>query len=142
VAFLGSRKSDALVPKIQVALLASHAALSKINFKIFAKTQPSKRDQSLFVIFANQTQNCSECSPSFLYCVLLTVYFLLPYFLLYQTFTLLPAPPPPTRRMNGHCLGNFRAAKFSESPLPFLFLHSFPRPSVYMPGQALSDPEG
>jgi len=112
----------------------------KINFKIFSKSQTSKRDQNSFVIFANQTQNCSECSASFLYCILPTVYFLLPYFLLYQTITLLPArlyqkdvrPLP----------GNLQSSELLWLSAPFLFLHYFFGLSMDMPGQALRDPGG
>ena len=79
-AMLGSGTNDTLVPKIHVALLASHAALSKKSTSKFSRICPSN------AIFF------SECSPSFHYCILPTFYFLSPYFLLYQAFSLLPAP--------------------------------------------------
>jgi hypothetical protein len=46
VVFLGPRLNAELVPKIHVALHACRAALPKINFKIFAKTQTSQSDQN------------------------------------------------------------------------------------------------
>jgi hypothetical protein len=48
--FVCPRAIAELVHKIPVALHAYHAAFPNINFKKFAKTQPSHRDQHFIMI--------------------------------------------------------------------------------------------
>jgi hypothetical protein len=86
VVFFGPRTNAELVPKIHVH--CSHPLLAKISLKIFAKMQPSKRDQN-FVCVALQTQNVAQMLSSF---PLLYTPFILPSSLFnIFLFTFLPA---------------------------------------------------
>jgi hypothetical protein len=58
---LGPRADAELVPKFPVAPHACHVALPKINFKIFAKTQPSKHN---FILSAQLLSSAAYCQQS------------------------------------------------------------------------------
>jgi hypothetical protein len=60
VVFLGPRTNAELVHKIHVALRACHAALPKINFKIFAKTQTSQSDQNFVTLLPSKRKLISN----------------------------------------------------------------------------------
>ena len=91
---LGPRANPEFVPTIQVALLVSQAALFNINFKIFAKTQSSQRDQN-FLIISFKFKTYFKRPPSLLCSILPTDHSPASYLLQFPTLHHVSAPPLP-----------------------------------------------
>jgi hypothetical protein len=96
---------------------AFHAALPKINFKIFAKTQISQRDQNFGIMMPSKHKIQSTRSISFLCGIHSTTHFASPYFLHFPAFYLATSLPLSKGRA-GTALRTFRAANFPDFPPP------------------------
>jgi hypothetical protein len=116
--FLGPRANAELVPKIYVAMNASHAALQKIVFKFFvAKTRPYQNHQNFCIMLPSQYKIISRCSSSVLWRILPTYLFPSPYFLHFPAFYPASVLPLPKGRA-GTTLETCRATNSSDFPLP------------------------
>jgi hypothetical protein len=110
--FLGPTANAEPVPRIQIALYASHVAVPKINFKIFRQNECLLCDQNFFTMLPSKHKTEPKFSISVPYFIVPTASSL-PLILPspFPTFLLFCQPICP-RRTSGHCPRTFTPAKF------------------------------